>query len=154
MIPDGLQPTPVLGGPCLHYRFQIVGLPCQAFSGLWGGWVVGSSQIGTGGPAFQHLVIQVSPKPTSYAHAVNGPISLQPSQHPITGGTINLNGWHMRWLFVDPDHNDGSAFMGHVVLCWTASGHTYAIGFHAITSRLTAAAMDYELVRHTKLVRP
>jgi hypothetical protein len=154
MIPVGLQPTPVTGGPCMHYRFQIVGLPCAAFSGLWGGWVVGSSQIGTAGAGFQHLVIQVSPKPTSYAHAVNGPIALWRGAGPMIGGTIILHGWRMRWLFVDPDHNDGSAFMSHVVLCWTTHGHTYALGFHAVTTELAAAAMDYELVRHLELVRP
>lgn len=153
MIPDGLQPTPVGAGPCLHYRFHIVGLPCTAFS-VWGGWVVGSSQIGVSGATFQHLVIQVSPQPTNYAHAVNGPIALWPGAGPVIGGPLVLHGWHMRWLFVDPEHNGGSAFMTHVVLCWTTNGHTYAVGFHAVTTKLTAAAMDYELVRHLELVRP
>jgi hypothetical protein len=152
MIPDGLQPTPVAAGPCLHYQFQIVGLPCTASFG-WRGWVVGSSQIGTGGPAFQHLAIQVSPKPTNFAHAVNGPIALWPGAGPVIGGTLVLNGWHMRWLLVNPEHNDGSAFMSHVVLSWTTNGHTYAVGFHAVTTKLRAAAMDYELVRHLELVR-
>ena len=57
-------------------------------------------------------------------------------------------------MFVDPDHNDGSAFMGHVVLCWTTGGHTYAVGFHSVTSKIAAAAMDYELVRSLHLVGP
>jgi hypothetical protein len=153
MIPDGLQPTPVGGGPCLHYRFHIVGLPCTVFS-VWHGWVVGSSQIGTGGPAFQHLVIQVSPTPTNFAHAVNGPIALWHRAGPVIGGSLMLNGWRMHWLFVDPEHNDGSAFMSHVVLCWTTGGHTYAVGFHTVTTKLSAAAMDYELVRNLELVRP
>lgn len=154
MIPEGLQPTPILAGPCARYVFHIVGVACSA-SPLWHGWVVGSTQIGTDGASFQHLVIQISPKATSYGRAVNGPVALPPAfEHPITGGTLVVHGWHMRWLFVDPKQNPGSAFMDHVVLCWTANGHTYAVGFHAVTSKLTAAAMDYELVRHLELVRP
>jgi hypothetical protein len=152
-IPRGLQPTPVLAGPCLDYRFQIVGAACTA-TPAWRRWVAGSSQTGAGRAAFQHLVIQASPTATNYAHAVNGPIALRPNDRPMTGGIVPLHSWRMRWLFVDPTHNDGSAFMSHVVLCWTVNGHTYAIGFHAVTSETTAAAMDYQLVRHVVLVRP
>ncbi len=32
--------------------------------------------------------------------------------------------------------------------------HTYAVGFHDTTTRRVAKAMDVELVRHLRLVRP
>jgi hypothetical protein len=44
--------------------------------------------------------------------------------------------------------------MEHVVFVWTVDGHTYAVGFHAVTSLLTAAALDYQLVRQLQLVDP
>lgn len=151
MTPGGLEPTPTPGGsPCVHYRFHIVGVSCG-----WDGWVAGSSQLGVEGAGFQHLVIVASPTPTNYGRAVNGPVSLPPAyEHPIVGGAITVHGWNLRWLFVDPARNPGSAFMNHVVLCWTVNGHTYAVGFHAVTSKLVAAAMDYDLIRHLQLVRP
>lgn len=154
MIPQGLERTPVVGGPCPRYVFHVVGVPCSA-STAWTGWVVGSTQIGSGGAGFQHLVIQASPKLTGYGKAVNGPVALPAAyERPLVGGSIVIHDWHTRWLFVDPAHDPGSSFMDHVVLCWTTGGHTYAVGFHAVTSELTAAAMDYKLMLHVELVRP
>jgi len=40
------------------------------------------------------------------------------------------------------------------VLVWTQAGHTYAIGFHAVTTFTAAAALDYQLVRQLQLVGP
>ncbi len=60
----------------------------------------------------------------------------------------------MREVYVSPSTNDGSAFAGHVVLIWTAGGHTYGVGFHAFHGIENALALDLELARAVKLVRP
>jgi hypothetical protein len=149
-LPDGLVGTPVTAGPCRGYRFHLVGTPCTATGAAWRGWVVGSTQLGAG-RSFQHLVIQVAPHPVGYAEAVNGPV-VSAGERPEVGGLITIDGRQRRWLFVDPKTNPGSAFMGHVVLVWTQAGHTYAIGFHAVTTLTAAAALDYQLVRRLQLV--
>ena len=150
-LPEGLVGTAVTAGPCRGYRSQLVGTACASIA-AWRGWVFGSTQLGTG-RSFQHLVIQVAPRPVSYAEAVNGP-TVTPGDHPEVGGPITIDHRRMRWLFVNPQTNPGSAFMGHVVLVWTEAGHTYAVGFHAVTSLTAAAALDYQLVRRLQLVRP
>ena len=60
----------------------------------------------------------------------------------------------MRWYFVAPAQNDGSAFANHLALVWTAAGHTYAYGFHVISTLAQARALDLELVRHLTVVWP
>lgn len=54
----------------------------------------------------------------------------------------------MRWYFVPPNLNEGSAFQQHLVLVWTTAGHTYAYGFHGVDTIADARALDLELVRH------
>lgn len=41
----------------------------------------------------------------------------------------------MNAVYADPATNDGSIFSDHLVLVWTAGGHTYALGFHVTRSR-------------------
>ena len=60
----------------------------------------------------------------------------------------------MRWSFVPPDENDGSAFAGHLVLLWNAFGHTYAYGFHDLSTISITRALDLELIHHLVIVRP
>ena len=60
----------------------------------------------------------------------------------------------MRWYYVAPKTNIGSAFMHHLVLVWTLSGHTYAYGFHVVDTFAEAHAMDVELVQHLLYVHP
>jgi hypothetical protein len=50
--------------------------------------------------------------------------------------------------------NDGSAFAGHVVMVWTESGHTYAVGFHNISGERATAKLDFALLRGMRLVGP
>jgi hypothetical protein len=69
-------------------------------------------------------------------------------------GSVHIAGRLMRWYFVPPRLNDGSAFMGHLVLVWDADGHTYAFGFHVLQTFAIAKALDLELVRHLVTVRP
>jgi hypothetical protein len=152
LVPYGLSGTAIAAGPCRGYRFRLVGQPCRAAGSAWSGWVVGSVQGGAG-TSFEHLVIQVSPHPVDYRHAVDGPLPAS-STGPDVGTPISVAGRVMRWLFVDPNSDVGSAFMGHVVLDWTAGGHTYAFGFHAIQGLRIAAALDYALARHLQLVSP
>ena len=54
----------------------------------------------------------------------------------------------MRWYFVPPNLNEGSAFQQHLVLVWTTAGHAYAYGFHVVDTIADARALDLELVRH------
>jgi hypothetical protein len=60
----------------------------------------------------------------------------------------------MHWYYVGPTANEHSAFTGHLVLVWTASGHTYAYGFHVLTTLADARKLDLELVRHLVTVHP
>jgi hypothetical protein len=102
----------------------------------------------------QHLVIVASPRPIrDYVKVVNGP-GWYPGESVEVGGWIRMSGWRMRWVWVPPGANEGSALAGHEVLIWTTGGHTYAVGFHDTTTRAGARAMDLELVRHLRLVAP
>ncbi len=115
----------------------------------WRGWVVGTSNVGA-----EHLVITASPEPlTSYAKLVNGP-AWYPHARVRTLGWVKINGWRMRSVYVPPATNDGSAFMHHVVLIWTDSGHTYGIGFHNTRGIRRTLLLDEELARYIRLVRP
>jgi hypothetical protein len=60
----------------------------------------------------------------------------------------------MRWYFVPPNRDIGSAFMDHLVLVWNASGYTYAYGFHVVGTMAEARALDLALVRHLRTVLP
>jgi hypothetical protein len=148
MLPRGLRPTRVYaGGPC---RFQIVGVSCSP-TGRWKGWVFGSSEVAY---PHEHLVVQASPVPVpGYAKAIDGPGWYQGARVTVRE-PITINGWRAHWVFVPPATNEGSAFAGHVVLVWTTAGHTYAVGFHDLSTRATTRALDLELVRHVRLVSP
>jgi len=67
---------------------------------------------------------------------------------------MDVNGRHMRAIYVPPATNDGSAFAHHVVLVWSATGHTYGVGFHNLRGIRQALRLDEELVRHVTLVGP
>ena len=47
-----------------------------------------------------------------------------------------------------------SAFVHHVVLIWSVGRHTYAVGFHNITSVRETLLFDEELAAHIRLVGP
>jgi hypothetical protein len=119
----------------------------------WRGWVIGSS-----GTEDQHLVITASPRPlTNYAKLVNGP-AWYPNERVRPLGWERINGRWMRAVYVPPATNDGSAFMHHVVLIWTESGHTYGFGFHVGFHNAAGIGrtlhLDDELAKYIKLVRP
>jgi hypothetical protein len=121
----------------------------------WRGWVVGSSiTVNDQQTLTQHLVLTASPHPlTDYAKLVNGP-AWYPSARVKVLGRATVNGQRMREVYVSPDTNDGSAFAGHVVLIWTTGGHTYGVGFHNLHGMKSALALDLQLARSIKLVRP
>jgi hypothetical protein len=129
---------------------HIIGLPC-ALGGRdsWQGWVVGSSTT-----ADQHLVLVASPQPLrNDAKVVNGPAWYPRARvRPIARTTIN--GWRMHAIYVPPETNDGSAFAHHVVLIWTVRGHTYAVGFHNVSTIRQTLRLDEQLARHIRLVGP
>ena len=116
-------------------------------SRAWRRWVVGSSYVGV-----HHLVLTASPKPLlDYAKVVNGPAWYPLARvRPIAWLTIKRR--HMRAIFVPAATNDGSAFAQHVVLVWTVGGHTYAVGFHDVTSIRQTLLQDEELARSIELV--
>jgi hypothetical protein len=115
----------------------------------WRGWVIGTSNVGA-----EHLVITASPRQlTNYAKLVNGP-AWYPQARVRPLGSIQINGWRMRSVYVPPATNDGSAFMSHVVLAWNDAGHTYGIGFHNTRGIHQTLLLDEELARHIRLVGP
>jgi hypothetical protein len=115
----------------------------------------GSSQLGNATTVLaQHLVILGAPKIVrNPAAAIDGPAML-PGSRVQPRGPVHVAGRLMRWYFVTPGLNDGSAFMGHLVLVWDAYGHTYAYGFHVLQTFAIAKALDLELVRHLVTVSP
>jgi len=116
----------------------------------WRGWVVGSSEVS----GEQHLVITASPRPLrSYAKLVNGP-AWYPAARVRPLAWVTINRWRMRAVYVPPATNDGSAFIGHVVLIWTVGGHTYGIGFHDLRGLAPTLRLDKELARGMRLVAP
>jgi hypothetical protein len=58
----------------------------------------------------------------------------------------------MRVVFVPPNTNDGSAFASHVVLIWTVGQHTYAVGFHDVSTIKQTLALDLTLARGIRLI--
>src|SRR5215211_5070174 len=145
-IPRGFSPTAAATKGC---RFAVVGLPPCGPAGSWKGWISGSGNVAW--PP-EHLIIEASPQPIrDYAKVVNGP-AWYPGARVDVGARTTVHGWRVRWIFVPPETNDGSAFAGHVVLVWTTGGHTYAVGFHDTSTRAQTRAMDLELVRHIRMV--
>ena len=115
----------------------------------WRGWVVGSMQT------YQHhLVLQASPEPVrSLARMINGP-GWYPGVSVVPLGTVRAGGWTMREVYADPATNEGSIFSGHLVLMWTAGGHTYALGFHLDGSRHETRTLNQSVARSVSLVSP
>lgn len=157
-LPRGLVGTPtgvptrtgVISQPGCQPRFRIVGIsPCTPLKG-WQGWIVGSSEIKW---PREHLVILASPRVIDdYAKFVNGP-AWHEGERVEVGRWISSDGWRARWVYVPPRTNEGSAVAGHVMLIWTARGHTYGVGFHDTSTRAIARALDTELMNHMRLVR-
>jgi hypothetical protein len=147
LLPRGLVGTSVrFGRKCRP--LQIVGVPCPP-PGRWKGWIVGSVELAS---PREHLVITASPRPVrDYAKVVNGP-GWYPAARVVVGSRATIHRWRGRWVYVPPATNDGSAFAGHVVFVWTSAGHTYAAGFHDVSTRRETRALDLELVRHMRLV--
>lgn len=118
------------------------------------GWFFGTSGVnspGSGDASFQHLVLWGAPRViTNSARAVDGP-AVYP-QRVLPRGKIMVGRILMRWYLVPLDNP--SAFRGHLVLLWTASGHTYVYGFHVVDGMPMARALDLELVRHLEIIKP
>jgi hypothetical protein len=152
-LPVSLSATPAVEG-C---GFAIVGAAGQAGCGgaEWHDWIFGSSQVGNAATAdFQHLVVQAAPRIIrDPARAIDGPAML-PGSRVQGQGDIRVGRDIMRWYFVPPNLNVGSAFMDHLVLVWNASGHTYAYGFHVVSTLAEARALDLALVRHFTMILP
>jgi hypothetical protein len=132
-------------------ELQIIGpaKPCPNTAFVWKGWVVGSSTTDD-----EHLVLTASPRIVrSAAKVVNGPV-WQPGQTIRGIGYRQVGHWRMRVVFVPPNTNDGSAFASHVVLIWTVGRHTYAVGFHDVSTIKEALALDLELAEGVHLVSP
>jgi hypothetical protein len=107
------------------------------------------------------MTVARTPTPNSWqavvfyndAMVVNGPVWYALARvKPLRALTIN--GRRMRAVYVSPATNDGSAFMQHVVLIWSACGHSYGVGFHAVDGSDKALALDVELARGIRLVGP
>jgi hypothetical protein len=145
-VPAGLFATPSVGG-C---RLGIIGPGgIGACSHAWRGWVVGSSETND-----QHLVLVASPHPLQDpAKVVNGPAWYHGARvRPL--GSVEMKGAQLQAVYVPPGTNDGSAFAHHVVLIWTAGGHTYAVGFHDVAGIRETLALDVALARGIRLVAP
>lgn len=154
LLPRGLTATPGTHG-C---QLGIVGAGGTSGCGKpWRRWIVGSSQVvgsNAGGAGFQHLVLGGAPRvERSAARAIDGPTMVAGSRVERRGrlrvGAIR--GW---FYYVPFATNIGSAFTGHLVMVWTASGHTYAYGFHVVDGIAEARALDLEVARHLVMVDP
>lgn len=154
VLPLGLRATPRVQG-C---RLGIIGPGGSgACAKSWRGWIVGSSELdgaNAGPPGFQHLVVAGAPRAISDpARAIDGPAML-PGSRVLRRGRFRadpITGW---FYYVPASTNIGSAFMGHLVMVWTSSHHTYAYGFHVVTTTAEARALDVEIARHLVFVRP
>lgn len=151
LLPKGLKTFPVEHGCKLKIVGAGGGPHCAA---NWRGWIVGDGQLLAGYVLEQHLGIQGAPHVvTTPARAIDGP-GMFPGSRVRPRGDARVAGKLMRWYFVPPATNQGSAFAGHLVLVWNADGHTYAYGFHVLETFAIARALDLELVRHLVTVRP
>jgi hypothetical protein len=145
-VPEGLTATRGIGG-C---ELDIIGPGgVGGCARAWRGWVVGSSETND-----QHLVIVASPRALrSDAKVVNGP-AWYPSARVRGLRSLTINGWRMRAVYVPFGTNAGSAFARHVVLIWTARGHTYGVGFHSVHGLRQTLDLDVALARGIRLVTP
>jgi hypothetical protein len=152
VLPEGMMPTPPEEG-C---RFAVVAPSdsslCRAPRAR--GWLFGSSQVtgaGGGRPGSQHLIVFGAPRVVrSPARAVDGPLVYP--ERVLARGRVNVGARVMRWF--DIPMGNPSAFRGHLVLLWNASGHTFVYGFHIVAGMAMARALDLELVTHLRMVSP
>jgi hypothetical protein len=79
---------------------------------------------------------------------------LVPRASVVPLGKVRAGGWTMREVYADPATNEGSAFSGHLVLVWSAGGHTYALGFHLNGSRHETRMLNATVARSVSLVPP
>ena len=143
-VPVGL--VPFGGRPGCELGIIGAAKPCPNTAFLWRGWVVGSSTT-----ADEHLVLTASPDIIrSDAKVVNGP-AWQPGESVRALGYRSVGRWRMHVVFVPPNTNEGSAFASHVVLIWTVGRHTYAIGFHDVSTIKRTLVLDLELARGIRL---
>ena len=155
LLPVGMEPTP--GAHRCRFAFVAAHTTAPDCGGaIWRGWIFGSVQVDsryyTAG--FQHLVVEGAPHAVTPVHAIDGPGKLPPGTRVEALGVAKVNGTAMRWYFVPPNRNYESAFQQHLVLVWTAAGHTYAYGFHVVATLAVARALDLELARHLIVVEP
>ena len=146
-VPAGL--TGMGGRPGCTIDIISAGTKCPNTTLSWKGWVVGSSYAGD-----QHLVLTASPQPRrDVARLVNGPAWIKGNSVRYLGA-VAIGGRRMREVLVPAQSNDGSAFAGHLVLTWTAAGHSYAFGFHVIHGLAAARTLNDELARGIILQAP
>src|SRR5439155_12873208 len=85
-----------------------------------------------------HLAMAISPSPVAAGRLLfySAPGSIIPEGKARVGDAVGTS------FRVYPS-GGGSVFMGHLVLIWRASGHTYGLGFHGWTedSRTMGLAM-------------
>jgi len=156
LLPVGMQPTPGAHGCRIAFMAAHTSAP-NCGGAIWRGWIFGSIQADsryyTAG--FQHLVMQGTPYVVrNPIQAIDGPGKLLPGARVTPLGTTTINGTTMHWYFVPANANYESAFQQHLVLVWTAAGHTYAYGFHVVATLAEARALDLELARHLVIVEP
>jgi hypothetical protein len=156
LLPLGMEPTPGAHGCRFVFMAAHTTVP-NCGGAIWRGWIGGSVQVDsryyTAG--FQHLVVQGAPRVVSNpVQAIDGPGKLLPGARVEPLGVATINGRAMHWYFVPPNLNYESAFQQHLVLVWTAAGHTYAYGFHVVATLAEARALDLELARHLAIVEP
>jgi hypothetical protein len=143
-VPVGLVPY----GGRAGCQVDIIGpaKQCPNTPFVWRGWVIGS-----GTTSDEHLVLTASPRPIdSYPKVVNGP-AWRPGERVRVLGIVVIHGWRTHEVFVPPALNEGSAFADHVVLIWTVGQHTYAFGFHDISTVKQTLALDVMLGRGMRL---
>lgn len=155
-LPAGFTPTPSVAHCTTGIVFAQRDHECEGEGrNPWDGWLDGSSQVGEESTrSFEHLVMQGAPRVVrNPARAIDGPAML-PGSRVQSRGAVTIHGQPMHWYLVPAATNIGSAFMHHLVLVWTAGGHTYAYGFHVVTTIKVARALDLELAFHLRTVEP
>jgi hypothetical protein len=77
-----------------------------------------------------------------------------PGSHVQSRGSFRAGAISGRLYYVPAKTNDGSAFVDHLAMVWTSSGHTYAYGVHVVATTAEARALDLEVARHLVMVAP
>lgn len=102
---------------------------------------------------FEHFAIEIAPTTTlSFKQVVDWPLKL-PHARLVREGSITVHG-QRRALYFVPYSNDGSIFMHHLVCIWTQQGHTFVYGFHVVTTRQRARALDEAVLQSAQTVEP